>query len=168
MPPRIDAFNPSRTTCMDAIMNQLPKGDIRGFVMFFNQTDNEITEDVTLPVYYTGLSDLNMPPAPFENTKNSDVRYPLYGEEIAPLVIRARDGSARTYITDEKVEDKPIPALKQAALTDSSILICENDKNPVSYRVDSNANVHMKLTLPAMSYKWFVLRAPKEENDHHA
>lgn len=168
MPPRINAFNPSRTTCMDAIMNQLPKGDIRGFVMFFNQTDNEITEDVTLPVYYTGLSDLSMPSAPIENTKNSDVRYPLYGEEIAPLVIRARDGSARTYITDEKVEDKPIPALKQAALTDSSILICENDKDPVSYRIDSNANVHMKLTLPAMSYKWFVLRAPKEENDHHA
>lgn len=168
MPPRIDASNPSRTTCMDAIMNQLPKGDIRGFVMFFNQTDNEITEDVTLPVYYTGLSDLSMPSAPIENTKNSDVRYPLYGEEIAPLVIRARDGSARTYITDEKVEDKPIPALKQAALTDSAILICENDKDPVSYRIDSNANVHMKLTLPAMSYKWFVLRAPKEENDHHA
>lgn len=163
MPPRIDTADPSRTTCMDAIMNQLPTGDVRGFVMFFNQTDAERTEDITLPVYYTGLSDLDAPPAPFENTKNSDVQYPLYGEEIAPLVIRARDGSERTYITDDQVEDKPIPPMPKGEPTEKTIVISENDENPVSYSIDSNANVHMQLTLPAMSYKWYVLRAPKEE-----
>lgn len=144
-------------------MNQVHTGDIRGFVMFFNQTDQELTEEITLPVYYTGLSVLNMPPAPFENTKNSDVQYPLYGEEIAPLVIRARDGSARTYITDDKVTDRPIPPLKESEITEKTVIISENDQAPVSYNIDSNANVHMKLTLPAMSYKWFVLRAPEEE-----
>ncbi len=163
MPPRIDTADPSRTTCMDAIMNQLPTGDVRGFVMFFNQTDAVRTEDITLPVYYTGLSDLDAPPAPFENTKNSDVQYPLYGEEIAPLVIRARDGSERTYITDDQVEDKPIPPMPKGEPTEKTIVISENDENPVSYSIDSNANVHMQLTLPAMSYKWYVLRAPKEE-----
>lgn len=163
MPPRIDTADPSRTTCMDAIMNQLPTGDVRGFVMFFNQTDAERTEDITLPVYYTGLSDLDAPPAPFENTKSSDVQYPLYGEEIAPLVIRARDGSERTYITDDQVEDKPIPPMPKGEPTEKTIVISENDENPVSYSIDSNANVHMHLTLPAMSYKWYVLRAPKEE-----
>lgn len=163
MPPRIDTANPSRTTCMDAIMNQLPTGDVRGFVMFFNQTDAARTEDITLPVYYTGLSDLDAPPAPFENTKNSDVQYPLYGEEIAPLVIRARDGSERTYITDEKVKDKPIPPMPKGEPTEKTIVISENDENPVSYSIDSNANIHMQVTLPAMSYKWYVLRAPKEE-----
>lgn len=164
MPPRIDTDNPTRTTCIDAIMSQLPTGDIRGFVMFFNQTDAERTEDILLPVYYTGLSALEMPPAPFENTKNSDVSYPLYGEEIAPLVIKARDGSSRTYITDEKVADKEIPALAEGTPTDKTVLLCENDENPVSYTIDSNANVHMRVTLPPMSYKWYVLRAPKEEN----
>lgn len=164
MPPRIDTDNPTRTTCIDAIMNQLPTGDIRGFVMFFNQTDAERTEDILLPVYYTGLSALEMPPAPFENTKNSDVSYPLYGEEIAPLVIKARDGSSRTYITDEKAADKEIPALAEGTPTDKTVLLCENDENPVSYTIDSNANVHMRVTLPPMSYKWYVLRAPKEEN----
>lgn len=163
MPPRIDTADPSRTTCMDAIMNQLPTGDVRGFVMFFNQTDAVRTEDITLPVYYTGLSDLDAPPAPFENTKNSDVQYPLYGEEIAPLVIRARDCSERTYITDDQVEDKPIPPMPKGEPTEKTIVISENDENPVSYSIDSNANVHMQLTLPAMSYKWYVLRAPKEE-----
>lgn len=163
MPPRIDTANPSRTTCMDAIMNQLPTGDVRGFVMFFNQTDAARTEDITLPVYYTGLSNLDAPPAPFENTKNSDVSYPLYGEEIAPLVIRARDGSERTYITDDKVEDKPIPPLVKGEPTQNTIVISECDEDPTAYTIDSNANVHMQVTLPAMSYKWYVLRAPKEE-----
>lgn len=163
MPPRIDTANPSRTTCMDAIMNQLPHGDVRGFVMFFNQTDRERTQEVVLPVYYTGLSDLDMPPAPFANTKNSDVQYPLYGDEIAPLVIRARDGSARTYITDDVVEDKLIPPLSKSVPTTKTIVLSEEDKDPVLYTIDSNANIHMRLTLPAMSYKWYVLRAPKKE-----
>lgn len=163
MPPRIDTANPSHTTCMDAIMNQLPHGDVRGFVMFFNQTDRERTQEVVLPVYYTGLSDLDMPPGPFANTKNSDVQYPLYGDEIAPLVIRAHDGSARTYITDDVVEDKLIPPLSKSVPTAKTILLSEEDKDPVSYTIDSNANIHMRLTLPAMSYKWYVLRAPKKE-----
>lgn len=163
MPPRIDTANPSRTTCMDAIMNQLPHDDVRGFVMFFNQTDRECTQEVVLPVYYTGLSDLDMPPAPFANTKNSDVQYPLYGDEIAPLVIRARDGSERTYITDDMVEDKLIPSLSKSVPTAKTIVLSEEDKDPVSYTIDSNANIHMRLTLPAMSYKWYVLRAPKKE-----
>lgn len=35
----------------------------------------------------------------------------ITAKEIAPLVIKARDGSQRTFITDEKVEDKAIPPL---------------------------------------------------------
>lgn len=158
MPPRINPEKPDRTTCIDAIMNQLPYGDERGFVMFFNQTDSEISEEVTLPVYYTGLTDLSAPPAPFENTKNSDVSYPLYGEEIAPLVIKARDGSQRTYVTDDKVTDKPIPPLPEAGLTENEICISKEDSEPVTYRIDTNGNVKMKITLPAMSYQWYVLR----------
>lgn len=165
MPPRIDTDHPCRTTCIDAIMNQLPYGDARGFVMFFNQTDTERTEEVLLPVYYTGLTKLSAPPAPFENTKNCDVSYPLYGEEIAPLVIKASDGSSRTYITDEKVKDLPIPPLPAAEMTGPEICISEEDKVPKNYKIDTNGNVHIKITLPAMSYRWYVLRAPKEAEE---
>lgn len=164
LPPRIDTSRPDRTTCIDAIMNQLPHGDVRGFVMFFNQTDSERTEEITVPVYYTGLTALNAPPAPFENTKNSDVSYPLYGEEIAPLVIKARDGSQRTYVTDEKVHDKPIPPLPTAEMTDREICISAEDCAPQNYRIDGNGNVHMKITLPPMSYRWYVMRAPETES----
>ncbi len=162
LPPRIDTDNPSRTTCIDAIMNQLPYGDDRGFVMFFNQTDKELTEEITLPVYYTGLTDLQTPPPPFPNTKNSDVSYPLYGKEIAPLVIKARDGTSRTYITDEKVQDKSIPQLLNAELTNCKICISEEDKNPQVYKIDSNGNVHLKLTIPPLSYRWYVMHKVDE------
>lgn len=164
MPPRISTEKPDRTTCIDAIMNQLPYGDVRGFVMFFNQTDSEITQEVTLPVYYTGLTDLASPPAPFENTKNCDISYPLYGEEIAPLVIKARDGSKRTYITDDKVLDKPIPPLPKATLTENEICISQEDNKPENYKIDTSGNVTMKITLPAMSYKWYVLRQAEKVN----
>ncbi|MGN0534708.1 MAG: hypothetical protein ACI4IR_01740 [Eubacterium sp.] len=166
MPPRINPEKPDRTTCIDAIMNQLPYGDKRGFVMFFNQTDSERTEEITLPVYYTGLTELSNPPAPFENTKNSDVSYPLYGEEIAPLVIKARDGSQRTYVTDDKVIDKPIPPLPEAEPTDREICVSLEDKAPENYRIDTNGNIKMKITLPPMSYQWYVLRAPEKGNEN--
>ncbi|MGN0516301.1 hypothetical protein [Eubacterium sp.] len=165
MPPRIDTEKPDRTTCIDAIMNQLPYGENRGFVMFFNQTDSERTEEITLPVYYTGLTDLSEPPAPFENTKNSDVSYPLYGEEIAPLVIKARDGSSRTYITDEKVIDKPIPPLPAGEPTQNQICISKEDTAPENYTIDTNGNVKMKITLPPMSYQWYVLKKPEKERE---
>ncbi|MGN0467337.1 MAG: hypothetical protein ACI4GY_01260 [Acutalibacteraceae bacterium] len=164
MPPRINPEKPDRTTCLDAIMNQLPYGETRGFVMFFNQTDSEISQEVTLPVYYTGLTGLETPPAPFENTKNSDVSCPLYGEEIAPLVIKARDGSQRTYVTDDKVTDKPIPPLPEAELTDNEICVSKEDREPETYQIDTNGNVTMKITLPAMSYQWYVLRPTEKGN----
>ena len=163
LPPRIDTQNPLRTTGIDAIMNQLPHGGERGFVMFFNQTDSEQTQELLLPVYYTGLTGLEAPPPPFENTKNSDVTYPLYGEEIAPLVIRARDGSARTYITDTPVVDREIPTPLAASDSGRSIVISERDENPVVYPIDSNGNVKFKITLPAMSYQWYVLRPTEEK-----
>lgn len=165
MPPRIDPEKPDRTTCIDAIMNQLPYGKTRGFLMFFNQTDREITEEITLPVYYTGLTGLSAPPAPFENTKNCDVIYPIYGEEIAPLVIKARNGLQRTFVTDDKVADKPIPPLPEAELTDKVICISEEDKDPHNYRIDSNANVKMKITLPAMTYQWYTIKEAETEEE---
>ncbi|MGN0533104.1 MAG: hypothetical protein ACI4IK_01985 [Eubacterium sp.] len=162
MPPRINPQKPDRTTCIDAIMNQLPYGDVRGFVMFFNQTDSQRTEEITLPVYYTGLTELSEAPAPFENTKNCDVSYPLYGEEIAPLVIKARDGSQRTFVTDDKVTDKPIPPLPAGEPTKREICVSKEDSSPKNYTIDTNGNIKMELTLPPMSYEWYVLREVKK------
>ncbi|MGN1194603.1 MAG: hypothetical protein ACI4SB_03900, partial [Acutalibacteraceae bacterium] len=64
----------------------------------------------------------------------------------------------RTYITDDKVTDKPIPPLPEATLTENEICISKEDNEPVNYKIDTNGNVTMKITLPAMSYQWYVLR----------
>lgn len=158
MPPHIDTQNRQRTTGIDAIMNQLPYGDVRGFVMFFNQTDNVCTQTVNIPVYYTGLTDLAAPPPPVANTKNSDISYPLYGETIAPLIIKARDGSRQTFITDEPVLDKEIPPLPASQETERTLLLCENDAQSQVLHIDTNGFVHLQITLEPMSYKWYVLR----------
>lgn len=159
MPPRIDPQNPARTTGIDAIMNQLPEGDTRGFVMFFNQSDTPRTEEVLVPVYYTGLSGLVQPPAPFAQTKNSDVSYRLYGDEIAPLEIRARDKSQYTFMKDAPVADKPIAPLPQGEPTQHKLTVSLADEAPQIYTVDSNGNIRLTVELPAMSYKWYTIRA---------
>ena len=158
LPPRINTDKPDRTTCIDAIMNQLPYGDERGFVMFFNQTDEDITQEITLPAYYTGLTSLEAPPAPFENTKNCDIEFPIYGDEIAPLIIKECSGEKRKYIRDKMAEDKDIPELPKAHATKNTLVISESDEKPETYNIDSNGNVKIKITLPAMTYKWYVIR----------
>lgn len=162
MPPRIDTKNPERTTCLDAIMNLLPYGEVRGFLMVFNQTDRDIKQKISLPLFYTGLTELDSPAPPLENTSNCDVLYPIYGEEEAPLVIKARNGQERKYTTDKKVTDKAIIPFPIPEPTDKSIIISENDENPISFNIDSNGNAALEVTIPKMSYKWFVLH-PKQE-----
>ena len=40
----------------DGIMHVDPKGKEKGLAMFYNPTDQEITRNIQLPLYYTGLS----------------------------------------------------------------------------------------------------------------
>lgn len=39
----------------DGLMHVDPKGKEKGLAMFFNPTDQEITRQIELPLYYTGL-----------------------------------------------------------------------------------------------------------------
>jgi hypothetical protein len=41
----------------DGFMHANPDLKEKGFAMFFNSTDKEITRDIALPLYYTGLTD---------------------------------------------------------------------------------------------------------------
>ncbi|MEG0546638.1 MAG: hypothetical protein RR552_05570 [Oscillospiraceae bacterium] len=158
MPPQIDKYNPERTTSIDAILNQLPYGENRGFLMFFNQTDKAIKQKVNVPVFYTGLTNLKTPPAPFANTKNSDIEYPLYGDSPFPLMIKGRDGKERNFITDKKVFDKEIPAMPTPQNTDKTITVSQNDQSPKVYNIDTNGNIQMELQIPPMTYQWFIMK----------
>lgn len=158
LPPIINKNNPERTTCLDAIMTQNPSGEEKGFVMFFNQTDADIEKTVTIPVYYTGITNLETPPPPFPNTKNCDIEYPVYGNEISPLIIKERNGDHRNYVTDFKVIDKEIPLLIKPENTDCKITMALNGENPKEFIIDSNGNIRVQVFIPKMSYKWFIIK----------
>ena len=40
----------------DGIMHVAPAGKEKGLAMFYNPTDKEMTRDIQLPLYYTGLT----------------------------------------------------------------------------------------------------------------
>ena len=73
-------------------------------------------------------------------------------------MIKARDGSARTYITDAKVEDLPIPPLPPVIPSGKTLLLSEEDNAPQRYEIDKNGNVTLELTMEPMTYRWFVIR----------
>lgn len=161
MPPRIDKNNLCRTTCLDAIMNLVPTGENRGFLMFFNQTDKAIEQTINVPLYYSGLTDLKMPPPPFENTKNSDVTYPVYGYEPTPLVILSRGKNNITFVTDNPVIDKPIPKPTEPKPTNKKVCFSKNEKEDTLLNIDSNGNASLKVSLPAMSYCYYIIKEVK-------
>ncbi|MEG1550879.1 MAG: hypothetical protein RR355_01270 [Oscillospiraceae bacterium] len=111
-----------------------------------------------MPVFYTGLTNLKTPPAPFANTKNSDIEYPLYGDSPFPLMIKGRDGKERNFITDKKVFDKEIPAMPTPQNTDKTITVSQNDQSPKVYNIDTNGNIQMELQIPPMTYQWFIMK----------
>ena len=59
--------------------------------------------------------------------------------------------------------DREIPTLPAASDSGRSIVISERAEKPVVYPIDSNGNVKFKITLPAMSYQWYVLRPTEEK-----
>ena len=58
----------------DGLMHVDPKGKEKGLAMFFNPTDREMTREIELPLYYTGLKD--------------------------KARVREQEGEARTYTLD--------------------------------------------------------------------
>ncbi|MEG2413637.1 MAG: hypothetical protein RSB61_03205 [Clostridia bacterium] len=162
LPPQIDKNNYTRTTALDAILNLYPQGEVRGFLTIFNQTDRDITQTLNVPLYYSGLTALDSPPPPVENTKNSDVPYPLYGVEATPLVIVASEKTRIPLVTDKKVVDKEIPPLSKATLTDKKVIFSKNETSDVVANIDSNGNAQLNVALPAMSYCYYIIKKPNE------
>ncbi|MEG1662719.1 MAG: hypothetical protein RR338_01920 [Clostridia bacterium] len=158
LPPQIDKNNFSRTTALDAILNLCPKGEVRGFLMVFNQTDRDITQTLNVPLYYSGLTALACPPPPLENTKNSDVPYPLYGASATPLIIVASEKNEVPLITDKKVVDKDIPPLPKATLTDKKVIFSKNETSDIVACIDSNGNAQLEVELPPMSYCYYIIK----------
>lgn len=79
----------------DGIMHVNPNEKEKGLALFFNPTDQPITREIDLPLYYTGLTDVAR--------------------------IREQEGKS------------------------------------ISYNLDRNYQVHLKVTIPANGYTWYVI-----------
>lgn len=64
----------------DGIMHVAPAGKEKGLAMFYNPTDKEMTRDIQLPLYYTGLTKTARIPRTGRHTGNLYPEQGLYGE----------------------------------------------------------------------------------------
>lgn len=153
--PEQDPEKPTRTTGIDGIMQAFndPNSTEKAFIMLFNQTDTARTETITIPVYFTGLTDLEEPPCPVPYSHPQDLTIPFYGTWPP---VKSIGGESDTHYE-----------WPEATATDNQISLYQEGKldTKANYTIDSNGNIQMTITIPAMSFTWFVGADPSAELD---
>lgn len=141
-PPKPDPDNSLRTTEMDVIMHANSGSTEKAMMMIFNQTDEPRTETITIPLYYSGLTDLQEPPCPVPGSDTTNVDLPKYGPYPPPYPTLT----------------PPTPYVYPSATTTNKIasFYHEGDERQ-DYRIDSNGNIELTLTLEPMSYTWYTV-----------
>ncbi len=161
LPPVMDENNPQRTTGLDAILNVIPHGKERGILAVFNQTDREIRETITVPLFYSGLSSCEYIPTAKKGTGITEVKNPNYGDYPPPYPV-SNDENAFTaekvtgYGTAQVIRETGV--LEYAAVkTDRKIIFSKEAHSEEILDIDSNADARLTLTLPPMSYTWYLI-----------
>ncbi|WP_343247140.1 InlB B-repeat-containing protein [Diplocloster hominis] len=136
--------NRQRGTKMDTLyhVNALNEGE-KGLLWVYNQTDEERTEIIDVPMYYTGLSEgLNYPPVPLNGSLGKDVhRYGAY----PPNYKWIPQTEANYRQPDTKAGDYGEAAFMKQGVQ-SEVL-----------SIDSNGNAQLKVTLPPMSFTYYSI-----------
>ena len=134
-----------RTTAvkMDTLYHVNAKNDgEKGLLWVYNQTDEERTETITVPMYYTGLTDLSYPTAPLKDSLGKNVyRYGAYPPNYD--WIPAEEGNYR--LPDVTGETTGTAAFVREGVT-------AEIKD-----IDSNGNVQLEVTLPPMSFTYYTI-----------
>ncbi|MFE7709095.1 hypothetical protein ACFU6I_25570 [Streptomyces sp. NPDC057486] len=143
IPPRQKPGNLARGTGIDAFMHARSEGNERALVAVFNQTDEERTQSLTAPLYYTGMTDLAQAPQPVPGSYLDTKIIPVFGPYPA-------------------VEHYPKPSWSgsypSATPTDTSVDVYrEGEGRPRNLTIDSNGNVQLEVTLPPMTFTWYVV-----------
>lgn len=114
----------------------------KGLLWVYNQTDQERTEIITVPMYYTGLTDLEYPPAPIPGSTGKNVHeYWIYPPNFDWLP-EYRDNYTFPTPTGD-VTGNAVFAAEGVTMTPMSI--------------DSNGNVMLEVTLPPMSFTYYTI-----------
>ena len=140
--------NPLRTGKMDTLyhVNANNEGE-KGLLWVYNQTDEERTEIITVPMYYTGLTELSYP------------SYPLPGS-MGKNVKSYKGGSGGKYGWLPKVRDYTLPDVT-GEITGQAAFLQEGSKLQV-LDIDSNGNAQLSVTLAPMSFTYYTIYDPTE------
>ena len=139
----------TRNTKMDTLYHVNAKNDgEKGLLWVYNQTDEERTETITVPMYYTGLTNMNYPPVPLKGSLGKDVHsYGTYPPNYKWLP--SEEGNYRMPdVTDQTTGN--------ASFVREGIEVKD-------VTIDSNGNAQIKVTLPPMSFTYYAIYEPGEE-----
>lgn len=136
-----------RTTGLDTLLhvNALNKEE-KGLLWVYNQTDREITQEIFVPLYYTGLTGLSFPPAPVPGSMGKNVHvYGKYPPNYSWLPQK------------ESTYEWPQPEKEGCG----RVVFRDENSNTETLEVDSNGNAHLKVSLPAMSFTYYLITGEK-------
>ena len=128
---------------MDVILQENCDTPDKLFLMVCNQTEEERTKTFLLPAYYTGLTGLERPHAAPQSGSFDEVKIPSFGSwpPVYP------EGCENLLEAAEEAEDSGI-----------CMALFEHDlpENRREVPIDRNGNLVLTVTLPPMSYTYFV------------
>lgn len=135
--------NRSRTNSFDTLFHVNPNNEEKGLLWVYNQSDTEMTGEITVPMYYTGLTNMTYPQVPLPGSLGKDVH--TYGDYPPNYDwLPANE-------PDYRLPDATGASTGTASVTD------EQGHTKI-YPIDSNGNLHIPVTLKPMSFTYFIMK----------
>ncbi|MFV0504095.1 MAG: S-layer homology domain-containing protein [Lachnospirales bacterium] len=133
----------SKAVAMDTLFHADTNNEgEKGLLWVYNQTDEERTETITVPMYYTGLTDLEYPPASAPGSTGKDVHG--YGEWPPNY----------SWLPEYK-DDYVLP--EATGRSSGKAIFLAEGVSGVPKEIDSNGNVKLEVTLPPMSFTYYTI-----------
>lgn len=138
-PPLRENLNSTTTEAVDGFLHVSPDSGQKGLAAFFNQTTETVTQKVTIPLYFTGLTDCRTAPAPVEGSHYRT-----------------------SYVATEMEKVPSVPDIPETAAepTDKTAYVCIGDMDGQEYTIDSNGNIEVELTMEPNTYTWLTIYDP--------
>lgn len=132
------------TTKLDTLYHVNSQNDgEKGLLWVYNQSDEERTEVITVPMYYTGLTDMSYPNIPLKGSLGKNVkRYGKWPPNYSWIPSEEPNYSNET--PDIGVIRGYADFVKEGV-------------NVQNMPIDSNGNVMLEVTLPPMSFTYYTI-----------
>ena len=151
-PPLPVDINSNKTEAIDGFIHVSADSTQKGLAAFFNQTGETVTQKVTIPLYYTGLTDMDAAPAPLEG---SHYRITEPTRTSGPVGLMECSGKDYTPGVPDIPEVEAVP-------TDQTAYVCIGDMDGQEYTIDSNGNIEVELTMEPNTYTWLTVYDPAD------